>query len=261
MEQEPDLNAAVYRQLVHVKGTLYSKTAYILALFGSGVGLFNANSTGRAAHMWRFAEDGVTVSAVPGDADDVAIVIRGKASGMQRIMGKTEAETKWVVTCASNRSDVIMRVLSMRDISLGEVGDPLVYMGAYRAAGGHLSQQARPGSPQPVQLLVGPYSLAVSSASDGELLLDIPTCDLQRVRRLGDVPNAFAIRYRQQWHIMVCDERDAVIALLREKCDRLGLLLDIIFGCSVPLAQVSATCPFEHLTNPRNVLLTILLAR
>ena len=62
--------------------------------------------------MWRFTDDGVTV--VPGEGPDgMAIIVRGKASGMQRIMGKTEAETKWVVSCAGNRSDVIMRVLSM----------------------------------------------------------------------------------------------------------------------------------------------------
>ena len=76
MEQDTDLKAAVQQYLVHVKGALYRKTPYILALFGSGVGLFDANS-GRAAQMWRFAEDGVTVSPVTGDSDDLAITVKG----------------------------------------------------------------------------------------------------------------------------------------------------------------------------------------
>ena len=184
------------------------------------------------------------VRGLTGDADDVAIIIRGKASGMQRMMGKTEAETRWVVTCAGNRSDVIMQILSMREVALGDVPDPIVHMGAYRAAGVIAVQQAgetaslETASLCPVQLLVGAHSLTVSSAANGELLLDLTVCGMQRVRRLGDVPNAFAIRHLHQWHVLVCDERNAVMTLLREKCDRIGLIPDFIFGCSVPLAQV-----------------------
>lgn len=228
---------AVQHYLVLVKGALYRKTPYILALFGDGVGLFDAFS-GRATQMWRFAEDGVTVSSVPGDIDDVAITVKSKASGMLRMMGKTEAETRWVVTCAGNRSDIIMRVLSMREVALGDVPEPAVHMGAYRAAGQPPLQAGGPAPPQPVQLIVGTHSLVVSSAETGELLIDLAVCGMQRVRRLGDVENAFAIRHLHQWHIVVCDERNTVMTLLRQKCDCMGLSPDIIFGCSVPLAQV-----------------------
>jgi len=233
-----DLQDAAQQYLVHVKGALYRKTPYILALFGGGVGLFDAHS-GRAAHTWRFADDGVTVAPVPGDADDMAITVRGKASSMQRMLGKTEAESRWVVTCAGNRSDVVRRVLSMREVALGDVPEPAVFMGAYRASGGARHSQGQAGAQQPAQLLVGAHSLAVSSAADGELLADLAVCGLQRVRRLGDVQNGFAIRHLHQWHVLVCDERNTVMTLLREKCDRVGLPSpDIIFGCSVPLTQV-----------------------
>ena len=234
MEQDTDLKAAVQQYLVHVKGALYRKTPYILALFGSGVGLFDANS-GRAAQMWRFAEDGVTVSPVTGDSDDLAITVKGKASGMQRIMGKTEAETKWVVTCTSgNRSDIIMRVLSMREVALGDIPEPIIYMGAYRPAAGGRSSS----SSQAVQLMLGAHSLTVTSATDGDTLLNLAVYGMQRVRRLGDVQNGFAIRHLHQWHVLICDERNTVMTHLREKCDLMGLSSDIIFGCSVPLAQV-----------------------
>ena len=227
-----ELQDAVQQYLVHIKGALYRKSPYILGLFGGGVGLFDAHS-GRAAHTWRFSDDGATVASVPGDADDMAIVVRGKASGMQRMLGKTEAESKWVVTCAGNRSDVMMRVLSMREVALGDVPEPAVFMGAYRASGGAATVQRQ------VQLLVGAHSLAVSSAADGELLADLTVCGLQRVRRLGDVQNGFVIRHLHQWHVLVCDERNTIMTQLREKCDRVGLPSpDIIFGCSVPLTQV-----------------------
>ena len=120
MESPENLSAAAQQYLVHVKGALYRKTPYILALFGDGVGLFDANQKS-PTNMWRFVDDGVTVATVPADSDDIAITVRGKASGMQRMMGKTEAETKWVITCPGNRSEIVMRVLSMRDVALGDI--------------------------------------------------------------------------------------------------------------------------------------------
>lgn len=101
-----------------------------------------------------------------------------------------------------------------------------------------MHQSVGPPPHQRVQLKMGAYSLAVFSAESGELLLDIAVCSLQRVRRLGDVQNGFAIRHFHQWHVLLCDERNTIMTLLREKCDRMGLASDIIFGCSVPIAQV-----------------------
>jgi len=242
MEEDADLKAAVQQYLVHVKGALYRRTPYILALFGSGVGLFDAH-TGRATQMWRFAEDGITVSAVPGEVDDLAVTVRAKASGMQRIMGKTEAESKWVVTCAGNRSDIIMRVLSMREVALGDVPEPIIYMGSYRPAAGVQTSNTQL---QAVQLMVGSHSLMVTSATDGEALQNLTVYGMQRVRRLGDVPNGFAVRHQHQWHVLICDERNTVMTHLREKCDLLGLSSDIIFGCSVPLGQVERESSNEN---------------
>ena len=60
------LKQAVVQYLVHVKGALYRKTPYILALFPCGVGLFDAHSGRASQPEWRFAEDGVTVAPVSG---------------------------------------------------------------------------------------------------------------------------------------------------------------------------------------------------
>ena len=230
---DADLASAVHVHLVHVKGALRRKSPSFLALFSGSVGLFDVN--GKAVHSWRFAEDDVTVAAGV-DADDVIVTVRGKASGVRRMMGRTDSETRWVLSVSGcHRSDVITRVLSMRQVSLGEIPEPVVFMGTY-AEGARAPANAL--GAQPVQVLIGAFSLAISSAADGELLLDLSVCGMQRIRRLGDVSNAFAIRHLQQWHVVVCDERDQVIALLREKCDLVGLSTDIIFGTSLPSTQI-----------------------
>ena len=118
---------------------------------------------------------------------DVGKQVMSKASTMKRVIGMTgDIESRWVISC-TNRSKLLSEALFMRDAVLGESHDPSVHMALYG--------KVWDGQPRlHVQLLIRPYSFSISKG-DGEVLEDIALFAIQKLRRLGDTPGGFALKY------------------------------------------------------------------
>ncbi len=142
-------------------------------------------------------------------------------------MGMGDSGSKWCLSCLE-RSRLLNDVLFLRDVSLGQMQDPFVFMGTYGLGGYGIPQRK-------VQLLAGGFTLKVSSPN-GEVLAELPYHAIQRIRRLGDVVGGFVIKYQQEWHVFVSDDRDELIKTMVEMAARLGVQYD--FGCSIALIEV-----------------------
>ncbi len=128
-------------------------------------------------------------------------------------MGIGDSTSKWCLTCLE-RSRLLNDVLFLRDVSLGQMSDPVVFMGMYGLGGYGVPHRK-------VQFLAAGFNLKVCN-TNGEVLAELPYHAIQRIRRLGDVVGGFVIKYQHEWHVFVSDDRDELIKTVVDMAARLG---------------------------------------
>lgn len=121
-----------------------------------------------------------------GDAEELIIAVSGgKSSTVRRMMGMGAEAGSKVVLVSMERPRLLTEFLFLRDAALGQLQDPAVFMCAYSAS----------GPPQrKVQILMGQSALRVQTP-DGEDVAELGFHLIKRIRRLGDIPGGFAVRF------------------------------------------------------------------